>query len=90
MELNKMIKSILNKIIKKYNYNFKDPFTVAHDLSPFYHQFNQREELKQFNGIIEAKRFCQNWVCKHPWGAARILEGHHFWREEECQQQQNQ
>jgi hypothetical protein len=74
---------MVEKIKKWYNKYFKEPFTVAYDLSPFWNPYNEREELKRVNGLFAARRFAKKWVREHGYGQARILEGHHYWQEDE-------
>jgi hypothetical protein len=72
----------MGKIIDWFKFRLTDKFTVAHDLSPFSHPFNRREELDHFKGLWRAKLFCYRWVLRHPMGQARILQGWLDWPEE--------
>lgn len=58
-----------------YHKQFKDPFTVACDLGPYWHLFNQSEQLFPAKGLREAKRTARRWVREHRWGQARVLKG---------------
>ena len=53
-------------------------YTLACDISPFPHPFNQEEQLFHMRGLNRAQSFAQHWVRRHPHGQARILKG---WKE---------
>jgi hypothetical protein len=71
------------KIKNWYHLQFVKEFTIAADISPFYHWFNERERLFHIRGLLNAKCFCHKWVWKHPNGQARILEGNVSWNGED-------
>lgn len=64
------------------NRRLKEPFTVAHDLGPFWNPINTREELDHVKGLWRARILCRLWVWKHSYGQARIIEGWKYWPEE--------
>lgn len=66
---------------RKWYKLFQRKLTVACDISPFYHSFNEREQLFHHNGILSAIKFSKKWVAKHPNGQARIIYGHRKWKE---------
>ena len=69
--------------IKEWYYKiFKKPFTVACDIFPFYHPWNEREILFHVNGLYQARKTAKKWVRKHTSGQARILEGTVNWPED--------
>lgn len=70
--------NICKKIIYK---NFQRKLTVACDISPFYHPYNEREQLFHKNGFLSARRFAKKWVKDHPNGQARIIYGHVNWKD---------
>lgn len=72
----------MNYFKKKWYQWFQRKLTVACDISPFYHPYNEREQLFHKNGILEAKLFAKEWVAKHKSGQARIIYGHRIWEEE--------
>ena len=63
------------EIRKWWNRLWKDPYTVAADVSPFWSPWNTHEQLFRFNGIVRAKFFMYRWVRKYPCGQARLLTG---------------
>jgi hypothetical protein len=71
----------MNKIIAWFRFRLTDKFTVAHDLSPFAHPLNRREELEHVKGLWYARYICRKWVALHPMGRARIIKGWHYWPE---------
>ena len=68
--------------MKKWFYKmFKDPYTVACDISPYWSPLNQQETLIHANGLIRARRIANAWCRNHSYGQARILEGHVNWKD---------
>jgi len=51
-------------------------YTIACDISPFYHWANSEEQLFYRIGLKSARRFARRWVRTYTSGQARILEGH--------------
>jgi hypothetical protein len=52
---------------------------VACDIGPFWTPLNTQERLFRVNGLARARSIGRRWVAVHPYGQARILEGHHWW-----------
>lgn len=73
---------MLKAIAGWWRRQYRDPFTVAADLSMFWTPFNEREQLFHFKGLVRAQSFARRWVWLHPSGQARIIPGHATWPEE--------
>jgi len=64
--------------LKKY---FTYKYTVACDRGPFWSPVNEREELFQHKGLLQARRVAKEWCRVHPNGQARIMKGWYYWDE---------
>jgi hypothetical protein len=73
-----MLESIKRWLSRRY----RDPFTVACDISPLWTPLNSQERLFRVNDLARARSTGRRWVAMHPYDQARILEGHHWWPEE--------
>lgn len=71
------IQRFLDRIAIWFYLHFEEPLTVACDRAPFYCPLiNEQEILIHAKGLLAARNIAKRWVCKHPAGMARIIEGH--------------
>lgn len=63
---------------------YKEPFTVACDVSPFHNPRTDREELFHVFGLAAARALGRKWVEAHPYGQARFIPGHKYWENPEA------
>jgi hypothetical protein len=63
------------QIIEWYNKYFRNKYTLACDLSPFWGPHNEREQLFHYTGLLWTRHKAKDWCRIHPNGQSRIIPG---------------